>query len=169
MNYEKEIDKIGSLVLQIQKKKKDVFLIKNFKLTENKSSVLIKDLKIKKNSIISLSKVKVKTYNKNSLKNDFTLDFGKNIKISGNNYDAENLSKFFNQKTKNNLLKKINKEIDIDLKNYWYSLSKKLSNFKLIGLVEKGKFIKISAKGDFGNNQFLDISMKSDEKVKKNI
>ena len=47
LNYEKEIDKIGSLVLQIQKKK-DMFLIKNFKLTENKSSVLIKDLKIKK-------------------------------------------------------------------------------------------------------------------------
>ncbi len=166
LNYEKEIDKIGSLVLQIQKKK-DMFLIKNFKLTENKSSVLIKDLKIKKNSIISLSKVKVKTYNKNSIKNDFTLDFGKNIKISGNNYDAENLSKFFNQKTKNNLLKKINKEIDIDLKNIGTPLSKKLSNFKLIGLVEKGKFIKISAKGDFGNNQFLDISMKSDEKSKK--
>ena len=32
-----------------------------------------------------------------------------------------------------------------------------LSNFKLIGVVEKGKFVKISAKGDFGNNQYLDI------------
>ena len=142
-----------------------MFLIKNFKLTENKSSVLIKDLKIK-NSIISLSKLKLK-HIINSLKNDFTLDFGKNIKISGNNYDAENLSKFFKKKTKNNLLKKINKESDIDLKNIGTPLSKKLSNFKLIGLVEKGKFIKISAKGDFGNNQFLDISMKSDEKSKK--
>ena len=53
------------------------------------------------------------------------------------------------------------------MKNIGTPISKKLSNFKLIGLVEKGKFIKISAKGDFGNNQFLDISMKSDEKSKK--
>ncbi len=166
LNYEKEIDKIGSLVLQIQKKK-EMFLIKNFSFTENKSSISIKDLKIKKNSLISLSKAKVKIYNKGALTNDFSLDFGQNIKISGNNYDAKNLSRLFNKKTKNNLFKKISKEIDIDLKNIGTPLSKKLSNFKLIGVVEKGKFVKISAKGDFGNNQFLDISMKNDGKSKK--
>jgi hypothetical protein len=33
--------------------------------------------------------------------------------------------------------------------------------------MEKGKFVKISSKGDFGNNKFLDISMKNDEKNKK--
>jgi len=37
----------------------------------------------------------------------------------------------------------------------------------LIGHVEKGKFIKISAKGDFGNDKFLDISMKSNKQNKK--
>ncbi len=166
LNYEKEINKIGNLVLKIQKKDDD-FLIKKFNLTENKNSILINDLKIIKNSIVSLRKAKVRTYNKNTLTNDFTLDFAKSIKIYGNNYDAKNLSKLFNKKTKNNLFKKINKEIDIDLKNIGTPLSKKLSNFKLIGLVEKGKFVKISAKGDFGNNQFLDISMKNDKKSKK--
>ena len=42
-------------------------------------------------------------------------------------------------------------------------MSKKLSNFKLIGDIKDGKFTKISAKGDFGNNRFLDISMKKDK------
>ena len=37
----------------------------------------------------------------------------------------------------------------------------------MIGNIEKGKFVKISAKGDFGNNKFLDISMKSNKKDKK--
>ena len=36
-----------------------------------------------------------------------------------------------------------------------------------MGSIEKGKFVKISSKGDFGNNNYLDISMKNDKKNKK--
>ena len=39
-------------------------------------------------------------------------------------------------------------------------MSERLQNFKLLGKIKKGKFIKISSKGDFGDNNFLDISMK---------
>ena len=77
------------------------------------------------------------------------------------------MNKFLNQKSKNNPLKNISKEIEIDLKNIDTPLSKKLKNFRLIGVIEKGKFIKISSKGDFGDNKFLDISMKNDKKNKK--
>jgi len=42
-----------------------------------------------------------------------------------------------------------------------------LKNFRLIGNIQKGKFVKISSKGDFGENKFLDISMKNDKKTKK--
>ena len=48
-------------------------------------------------------------------------------------------------------------------------MSKKLSNFKLLENIQKGKFVKISSKGEFDNDKFLDISMKSDKKSKKNI
>ena len=46
-------------------------------------------------------------------------------------------------------------------------MSEKLENFKLIGEIKKGKFIKISSKGDFGGNNYLDISMKKDENNEK--
>ena len=46
---------------------------------------------------------------------------------------------------------------------YRLPLSEKLNNFKLIGKIENGKFVKISSKGDFENNKFLDISMKNDK------
>ena len=39
-------------------------------------------------------------------------------------------------------------------------MSEKLENFKLLGKIHKGKFVKISSKGDFGGNNFLDILMK---------
>ena len=59
------------------------------------------------------------------------------------------------------------KEIEIDFTNIILPLSESLSDFKLIGKIENGKFSKISSKGDFGNNNFLDVTMKEDKKSKK--
>ena len=41
-------------------------------------------------------------------------------------------------------------------------MSEEISNFNLIGKIEKGKFTKISSKGNFEGNNYLDILMKSD-------
>ena len=57
--------------------------------------------------------------------------------------------------------------MEIDLSNISAPLSEKLKNFKLLGKIENGKFTKISSKGDFEDNNYLDITMKSDKnKVK---
>ena len=163
INYKKDYDKVAKIFLNINLKK-DQFNLKELNFSENKNLITVKKLKFRKNYLISLEEIKIKTFDKNNLKNDFSLDFGKKIKISGTRYDAKNLNKFFNKKSKSNLLNKINKEIYIDIKNIDTPLSKKLKNFRLIGAIEKGKFTKISSKGDFGDNKFLDISMKSDKK-----
>ena len=46
-------------------------------------------------------------------------------------------------------------------------MSETLQNFKLLGEIQQGQFIKISSKGDFGGNNFLDISMKKDQNTNK--
>tara|TARA_B100001564_G_scaffold305248_1_gene274162 strand:- start:1215 stop:3407 length:2193 start_codon:yes stop_codon:yes gene_type:complete len=166
INYNKDEDKIAKIFLDFSRKQDSIDL-NDLKYSENKNSIFIKNLRFDKNGLVSLKKIKVKTFNKDNLKNDFTLDFGKKIKISGTRYDAKNLNKFLNKKSKNNLLKKITKDIDIDVKHIDTPLSEKLKNFRLIGVIEKGKFTKISSKGDFGDNKFLDISMKSDKKNNK--
>ena len=166
INYEKEKDKIAKIFLNVSTKKEKIN-IKKLQYKENKNLIEVEKIEIDKDNLISLKKIKVKTFYKKDLKNDFTLHFERKIKISGNKYDAKNLNKYLNQKSKNNILKKINKEIEIDLKNIDTPLSKKLLNFRLLGVIEKGKFVKISSKGDFGDNKFLDISMKNDKKNKR--
>ena len=166
LNYKKDSNNLAKIFLDINTKK-DLINLNELIYTENKNLIKIEKLKIEKKNLVSIKKVKVKTYSRNELKNDFDLNLGKEIKISGNKYDANNLDKLLNQKSENNIIKKISGDIDIDLKNIDTPLSKKLKNFKLIGHVEKGKFIKISAKGDFGNDKFLDISMKSNKQNKK--
>ena len=166
LNYKKDFKKKAKILVNFQKKK-DLININQFSYTEGKSSISIEKIKIRKKKLISLKKLQVKTFSKNILKNDFNIKFEKKIKIFGNKYDAENLNELFKKKSENNILEKINKEVEIDLQNIETPLSKKLSNFKLIGVIEKGKFIKIISKGDFGNDKYLDISMKSDKKNKK--
>ena len=82
------------------------------------------------------------------------------IFIKGKNFDANNLPKFLKIDKKDNAFSKINKDIEIDLTSINAPLSEELKNFKLIGKIKKGNFIKISSKGDFGNENFLDITMK---------
>ena len=70
-----------------------------------------------------------------------------------------------NTKNKNTL--KLSKDININLSNIIAPMSENLKDFTLIGKIKNGKFTNISAKGDFGNNNFLDINMKSDKNLKK--
>ncbi len=63
-----------------------------------------------------------------------------------------------------NKFKNINSKIEIDFKNIKAPMSENLQNFKLLGEIKKGRFYKISSKGDFGGNNFLDISMKQGNK-----
>ena len=79
--------------------------------------ITIEDLNINKNNLISFKKIQVKTFSENVPNNDFIIQFGNKIKINGKKYDAKNLNKILNQKSKNNILKKISKDIDIDLNN----------------------------------------------------
>jgi hypothetical protein len=148
-------------------KKKDTIKIKKFHLNEKNNSIYIKDLKLNKNKITSFKKISVKTDNKGKKNNDFEITYGKKILVTGSKFDASNLPKVINKKNKMNNFSRINKEIEIDFKNIIAPLSENLKNFKLIGSIEKGKFTKIASKGDFGNNKFLDISMKNDKKNKK--
>ena len=166
INYQNLKGSLAKFNVSLKKSKNDIFY-KKIKFTEKDNLILIEDLQIKQNLISSLKKIKIKTKKEGRINNDFDLDFGKRILISGNHFDATNLNKFLNKPKTKNQFKKITKNIEIDLKNIKAPMSKNLKNFKLIGLINYGKFVKISSKGDFGNEKFIDISLKSDIKNKK--
>ncbi len=154
INYKKIKNSIANIKLDLEKKK-DLIKITKLDFKEKNNSINIKNLQLKNSKFISFRKISVSTGN-----NDFNIQNGKQIKVKGTKFDASNLPKFFKNQNSENKFKKINSDIDIDFKNIDVPLSEKLQNFKLIGQIKKGKFAKISAKGDFGNNNFLDITMK---------
>ena len=166
LNYQKTNDSVASLSVNL-KKQKDTIKIKKLNLVEKNNSILIEDLVFDKNKFLTLKKISVKTEKNNIKNNDFTILYGKTISIKGTQFDATNLPKILSKKNKGNNISLINKEIEIDFTNIIAPLSENLKNFKLIGKIEKGQFTKIISKGDFGENNFLDISIKNDQKNKK--
>ena len=166
INFKKHKNDIAKITSEIIIKN-NVFDFKNIKLREKKNLIIIENFKIDKKKLVSLKRLKVKTFVKNIANNDFEINFGKKINIKGKKYDAENLNKILSNRSDSKFLTNINKDIEINIENILTPLSREIFKFRLIGRIEKGKFVKISSKGDFGNEKFLDISLKSDKKNKK--
>ena len=160
INYKKPNKSIANIYLDINKQK-DLIAVNNIELKDGNNLILAEGVDFDKNRFLSLKKILVKTFNKGKKNNDFLITYGKKIIIKGSNFDARNLPKFFNKKTENKNFSRINKDIEIDFTNIIAPLSESLKNFKLIGKIERGKFTKISSKGDFGENKYLDITLKN--------
>ena len=168
INYRKLKGTIANIKVNLDKEREN-YKINEIKYNQGKNIIVLKGLKIDKKKFLSLGNVSIKTFNKNQKNNDFQVDYGEKISIKGSTFDATNFPKLLKTGTKKNNFLNVTKNIEIDLESIIAPLSEQLKNFKLIGEIKNGKFTKISSKGDFGENNFLDISLKNDEKNKNKI
>ena len=166
LNYTKKKDTKANLSFNLTKRKNDL-RIKELNFSHDDTQISINGLIISNGNITSIDKLKVKTYLDGKNNNDFTLILKDKILINGTKADASNLPKILSENSRTNNFKKINKNIDINIKNIIAPLSENLKNFKLLGFIENGKFSSITSKGDFGNNKHLDITMKNNKKDNK--
>ena len=161
INYKKTKDSVADISLALEKIKNNI-QINQFNFEEGNNSIQINDLKFEGTNFISFKDIKVQTKD-----NDFMIKNEKKIIINGTKFDATNLAKFFSKTNNENKFKRLNSDIEIDFTRIKIPLSETLKDFKLIGKIEKGKFIKVISKGDFGDNNFLDISIKKDKNSNK--
>ena len=102
VNYEKPKNLVANISFDLEKQKNS-YIINVLNYKENKTSIILKDIKISENKLKSLKKVSVKTFDGGNKNNDFSLLFDKNISIKGTLFDASNLQKILSNKSgKNN-------------------------------------------------------------------
>ena len=160
INFQTKNNKISNIKSEFSIKNNSL-IFKSINLTEDKNSISIKGLSLNnKNEIKNFSSIRVLTFNKGKENNNFTINFGKKISITGEKYDSTNLIKLLKKDNKFNILKNFNKEVEIQLKRLITKSNIPLSNFNLIGLIKNGKFIKLSTKSEFSEGKYLDISLK---------
>ena len=141
---------------------------KSISIHEGPNSIDINGLSINdKFEIKNLANISVITFNEKKENNNFKINIKDKIIIGGSRFDATNLLKSINSQSKNNPLVNFTKEIEINLENLVTKSEIPINNFRLIGKIEKGKFINISAKSEFSKDKYLDISLKKDPNNKK--
>ncbi len=166
LNYVKKKGDIANIDFDLVKNKNSIKINQiNFK--DGKNSLTLNGAEFSNGKLLLFDQFLVKTFKDNIKNNDFSILFEKDILVRGDKFDASNIPKLLNKKNNGNIFSRISKKIEINLNNIIFPVSEKLKNFKLIGKIEKGQFVKISSKGDFGNNNFLDITMKSNKKDNK--
>ncbi len=166
INYNKNPSKIGNLKIQFEIFKK-YFFFKNIDYKEGANKINVRNLKLSKKKLVSIDELSVYTLNGEKVNNDFKLSLKNNLIIKGKNYDSKNLNRIFNNSNNNTLFSNTNAEVKISFDKITTKLSKQLENFNLIGKIQRGKFVKINAKGDFNNKEHIDISLKKDSKSEK--
>ena len=152
---------MANIYIDLEKDRKNL-KINEFTFTQGKNSINVNDLEFIEKKFSSFKNISF-----NLINNEFSIQKNKKILINGKKFDATNLFKFFNNENSDNIFERINSNIEINFSNIKVPMSEKLRNFTLIGEIKKGKFVKISSKGDFGGDNFLDISMKKDRSSNK--
>ena len=163
INYKKTKNSIANFTINFEENKnKNKIKIKNFIFNDGKDTIKLEDFEFKNKKFLNFKNLNIITSN-----NNFFIENRKKIFIKGSRFDATNFNKFINNQNDKNIFEDINSAIEIDFKNVEVPMSEKFENFKLIGEIKQGQFIKITSKGDYGGNNYLDISLKKDEKNNK--
>ena len=167
INFRTNSKKISNIKSELNIKN-NKYIFKSIEFKEEKNSILVEGLILNnKGEVEEFKNINLVTFNNNKENNNLKIKFGRKISITGKKYDSTYLLKLFSENNKSNLLKNFNKEVEIKLKKLLTKSEISLNNFNLIGTIKKGKFNKISSKGEFSENQFLDISLKKDPNNKK--
>ena len=171
MNYSFSKENIASVKTKFSLNKNKTIFFKDVLIEDRDNEFKIKNLHLDKNyNLINFREIKIKTSIDNNVNNEFKILNKNSISIEGKVFDARMLIKELSKDSKKNkFLKKISKDIEVDLNKVLKGTKFPIKNFRLVGKINIGVFEKISAKSDFSDNEHLDISLKKQEKTDRKI
>jgi len=160
-----------SLNADLSFKKNKNILIKKLVLKNEDNLIEIDHLTLNRDyNLSNFKNIKIRTKENEKINNDFSIENKESIFIDGKVFDAKILLKELDEPEKeNNFLKKISKNIEVDFSKVLTNTEFPLNKFRMVGLIEKGKLEKISAKSEFEKDKFLDISIKKEKKTKMSV
>ena len=114
--------------------------------------------------------MEIKTFSNKVKNNDFLIKKSKKIVISGEVFDAQPLLKSLYKKSdKKTFSKNFNSEVAINFNKMLTGTDDLVSNFTMIASINKGSYTKISSKGNFSENEIIEMSIYHIDKDKKTL
>jgi hypothetical protein len=171
INFFKESGEKSNLTFNLKHLKDKYTKIKKLTFESENNKILITHLNLNQDQeVVDFKNIQVKTFIKNIKNNDFLIKKNKEIKIVGSVFDSEPLLKSIYKTSENKIFSKnFSADLKVNFDKVITGSNDDLSDFAIIGLINKGAFDKLSLKGKFSENEILEISIYKIDNTKKTL
>ena len=171
LNYVKNDGKISEIDFNFNFIPKKYTNLTKFIFKSDKTIIHIKNLKLNKNfETEDFKELKIKTFNNGIKNNDFVVKKSNKVDVSGNIFDSEPLLKsLFKKDDKKIFSKKFSSEIKINFDKTITGTNDDVTNFGMIASINSGSFDKLSLKGNFSENEIVEMSIYQIDNNKKTL
>ena len=174
LNYFKEKNTQANIDFQFDSSKSNYSLV-GLKYSSEKSKIEADFIKLnKKFEIEDIKNIKITTFKNDIKNNDFHIDKHKTLKntifIKGKLFDAEPLLKsLYKTDDKKIFSKDFNSELKVNFDKAITGTNDDVSEFSMIASIIKGSYNKLSLKGNFSQNEIIEMSIYQIDKNKRTL
>ena len=146
--------------------------IQNLMFIAEKTKIYLSDIKLNKNlEIVDFKNLKIKTFlNQIKKNNDFSVEKSDKIIIAGEIFDAQPLLKsLYKKDDKKTFGNNFKNEIKINFEKVLTGTNDDVSDFAMIASINKGSYEKLISKGNFSENEILEMSIYQVDQDKKTL
>ena len=171
LNFEKNSGKKSELNFDLNFILNNYFYIKNLNFISEKNKIFLSNVRMNKNfELIDFKNLEIKTYKNKFKNNDFSIKKSKKVVIEGEIFDAQPLLKsLFKKGDKKTFSKKFTSEVKINFNKALTGTNDDVSNFGMIASINKGSFDKLSLKGNFSQEEIVEMSIYQENNDKKTL
>ena len=171
LNYTKDIGKKSDINFNFNFISNDYLNIIKLLFLSEKTKIYASNLKLNKNfETLDFEKLEIKTFKNGNKNNDFLIKKSNKVIISGEVFDAQPLLKsLFKKDERKTFSKKFSSEIKVNFDMAITGTNDDVSDFGMIATVKKGSYDKLSLKGNYTENEIIEMSIYQVDKDKKTL
>ena len=161
LNYEKDLGKKSKLSFNLDFALNKYYNINQLQFSADETKVYLENVKLNQNfETIDLKKIEVKTFIDQVKNNDFLINKLDKIVIKGDVFDSRPfLKSIYAKQDRKTFAKNFASDIKVDFKKILTGTKDEISDFAMIASISKGSYNKLSAKGNFSNEEIIEISI----------
>lgn len=171
LNYNKDYGKKSELNFDVNFVLDKYYNINNLNFFTDKTKISLSNIKLNQYfEVNDFKKLEIKSFENEIKNNDFLVKKSEKVTISGDIFDAQPLLKSLYKKSgKKTFSTDFNSEIKINFNNVLTGTNDDVFNFAMIASINKGSYDKLSLKGNFSEDEIVEMSIYQVDKDKKTL
>jgi len=171
LNYNKNYGRQSELRFEVGFILNKQYNVKKLNFLAGENKIYLSNVKLNKNfEVDDFRRLEIKTFLNETKNNDFSVDKSKKIIITGEIFDAQPLLKsLYKKDDKKTFSKNFNSEVKINLNKTLTGTYDNIFNFVMIASINEGSYNKLSLKGNFSEDEKVEMSIYQVDKDKKTL